>query len=294
MSAERGADAPLLGVPPQPDPARTAASRRLMPGGSGNPAVDRLGALAGRLLSVASAQVSLLTDGNSLVVAGSGLPAGMLGRELSAPDSLCTLTAQFGSPLVIDDARTDPRVRDLPRVRSGTVGCFLGVPLLDAGDRVVGALGVFDPEPRRWRDDDLDLLAELGRAVATELELTALGSDLEASQTRLDLVMQAAQVGTWSLDPATGEVVWDEASARMYAVPLHDRANSMTDVADRVHPADQDGLTRAIEGALADRGCSSTSSGWSGRTARCTGCWPAAGWSTPRARAPGWSGPTWT
>src|SRR6478609_4395477 len=101
----------------------------MLPRGAGNGGLGRLADLASRLLDAPASQVSLLTD-VQLVAAGSGLAPGVVGSQGPLEESLCTVTAAGAGPLVVADARTDDRVRDLPPVSSGQVGSYLGVPLL--------------------------------------------------------------------------------------------------------------------------------------------------------------------
>ena len=130
------------------DPRRLAAARRLQPATPGNEVLDRLSGLAARLLRTGSAQVSLLTD-VQVVAGGAGAGAqAVVGPPSRREDSLCTATARSGAPLVVADASHDSRVVDLPPVRAGAVGSYLGVPLADAQGLVVGAFCVYDQEPR--------------------------------------------------------------------------------------------------------------------------------------------------
>jgi GAF domain-containing protein len=143
------------------DPRRVVAARRLESGPEGNAVLDRLCALAARLLSAGSAQVSLLTD-MQVVVGGVGPGAdavedGPTPREAS----LCTATARTGLPFVVPDARQDERVRDLPPVDRGVVGSYLGVPLTDGHGYVIGVFCVYDAGCREWSDDQVSLLQEL-------------------------------------------------------------------------------------------------------------------------------------
>ena len=149
------------------DPRRVVAARRLEPGPQGNAVLDRLCALAARLLSAGSAQVSLLTD-VQVVVGGVGLGAdavqdGPTPRE----DSLCTVTARTGLPFVVHrrppgragarpaaggrrgggllprgavDRRARPRRRGVLRLRRGEPGVVgrPGEPAAGARDRRLG------------------------------------------------------------------------------------------------------------------------------------------------------------
>ncbi|ABS03510.1 SpoIIE family protein phosphatase [Kineococcus radiotolerans] len=203
------------------DEARVAAARRLQPaattatgrargaGQSAWPALDRLAGLAARLLGTPAAQVSLLSDVQTVPAAAGLDPQAHAGAGPLA-DSLCTVTAAGGGPLVVSDAATDERVAGLPPVTSGAVGAYLGVPLTGQDGHVVGALCVFDPAPRTWNATDVALLSDLATAVASELELSALSVDYEAARQRWQLSITAAGIGSFDWDLLTGELVWDE------------------------------------------------------------------------------------
>src|SRR5919107_5225190 len=128
VPAEARDQRPQAGVATQGVADPPAAAHRLRPGPGGNPALDRLAALASRLLGAASSQVSLLTDVQT-IAGGAGLPAGSVGSAGALVESLCTVTATSGGPLVVSDARADPRVASPRPVASGEVGAYLGVPL---------------------------------------------------------------------------------------------------------------------------------------------------------------------
>ena len=184
----------LLRAAPRP----VAAASRLAPEVTGQPSLDRLAALAAGLLGSPSAQISLLTDVQT-IAGGSGLVPGTVGAQSPLSESLCTVTARNGGALVVSDARTDARVAGLPPVTSGEVGSYLGVPLLDAAGRTVGALCVFDPVPRAWSDTDVSLLEELAAATVAELELSALAVEYNTVRVRLGLALEAAGIGSFDL-----------------------------------------------------------------------------------------------
>jgi hypothetical protein len=90
-----------------PEDARRAAVRRLETTAVGSLALQRLTALAARLVGEPSAQVSLIGE-QQVIAGGVGLAAGSLGGCSPAEESLCTVAAA-GSPaaLVVEDAATD-------------------------------------------------------------------------------------------------------------------------------------------------------------------------------------------
>lgn len=162
---------------------KVAAARWLLLLDDAQPELNRIARLAAQLLRSGSAQVSLLTDVQT-IAGGAGLPAEVIGGRTPLAESLCTVTASCGEPLIVPDARADDRVADLPPVVSGAVGSYLGVPLVTEGNRTVGAMCVFDRGPRGWSAADVALLEQLACSAAAELELAALSGEIESSRVR--------------------------------------------------------------------------------------------------------------
>ena len=237
------------------DPAGTlsaASARRLRPAAGGNPALDRLAGLAARLLAAPSSQVSLLSDVQT-VAAGVGLPAGTLGADSPLADSLCTVTATGAGPLVISDAVADERVAGLPPVVAGAVGAYLGVPLVADDGLVVGALCVYDPEPRAWSPGDVSLLEQLASSAVAELELSALTTEYETGWLLWQLAIDAARIGTfdWLVG---GALHWDDRLVELFGYERDDFPGTIEAFNDRLHPDDLPRVTAALERAVAEGG----------------------------------------
>ncbi len=234
------------------DAHRIAAAQRLVPYLPGNTTLDRLSALAARLLGTSSAQVSLLTDVQH-VAAGAGLAPGATLRDSPRADSLCTVTARDGGPLVLPDALRDERVNRLPPVASGSVGSYLGVPLRDERGQVVGSFCAYDAAARTWQDADVGVLEELAGAVIAELERMALAAEHQTISARLDLAMEAAGVGSWDWDLASGELSWDDRLLRMFGYEPDEFTSTIDGFNERLHPDDLPRVTRALEETIAGR-----------------------------------------
>ena len=235
------------------DASALGAARRLRPGQGGNPALDRLAGLAARLLGSASSQVSLLSD-VQVIAGGAGLAPGLVGGESPLEDSLCTQTAVSGHPLVIADATHDDRVSALHPVRSGEVGAYLGVPLTADDGHVVGALCVFGPAARSWSQADIALLGEIASSVVAELELSALSAEHETSQVIWELAVDAAGIGTFDWDLATGAFGWGERLLALFGYetdpdtdPAHQRIEAFN---ARLHPDDLPRVTAELHTAI--------------------------------------------
>lgn len=79
---------------------------------------------------------------------------------------------------------------------------------------------------------------------------TAATQSSELVQARLQLALEAAQMGLWDWTVTTGELVWDERSAAMYGTTLADSTGTIADVDTRVHPEDLPRVRAALRDAL--------------------------------------------
>ncbi|WP_432488504.1 SpoIIE family protein phosphatase [Kineococcus sp. SYSU DK018] len=226
------------------DAARTEAARRLV-SAPANPALQRLAHLAARMLSTSAAQVSLLTDVQT-IGAVAGQAPDLVGGTGPLADSLCTVTAAGRAPLVVQDAAADARVAALPPVTSGAVGAYLGVPLIDQDGHAVGALCVFDPVPRVWRNADVEVLTELAVAAVAELELSALSLQYEADRVRWQLAIAAGGVGSFDWDLDADVLTWDERVLELFGYSADDFDGTMRAFEERVHPDDLQRVRRLL------------------------------------------------
>jgi len=140
--------------------------------------------------------------------------------------------------LVVPDAAADPRTAEAPEVRAGALGAVLAVPLLSAG-RPAGALAVTSAAPRRWSDDEVVVLEEIAAAVVTEGQRTDLADELESSRLRWGLAIEAAGVGGFDLDVATGRLEWDDRLISMFGYDPDGFARRLEDFESRLHPEDR-------------------------------------------------------
>jgi PAS domain S-box-containing protein len=226
------------------------AVRRLESTALGSRALQRLTGLAVRLLGVDAASVSLLGDVET-VVGGDGLPSGSLGRQIPLTQSLAAVVLDAGlEPLVVPDAARDDRVAGLPPVADARVGAYLGVPLVVVDGSPVGVLAAYTRQPQTWTDGQTALLRQLADAVATELELAALGRELEAHRLRFELAIDAAEIGSFDWDLATGRLVWDDRLVEIFGYDRETFDETIDAVTRRCHPDDRERLMEALQTAI--------------------------------------------
>lgn len=137
-------------------------------------ALDRLTRWAAQALRAPEALVSLAqTDGQVVTSATApGVPTAAPGTT-----ALCALVIATRTPRAIADVR----VEDVHGEHADTVA-FVGAPLIDSNDQVLGCFCVTDTRPRPWSIHDIELVKELSISATTELELRTARAMAEREQ----------------------------------------------------------------------------------------------------------------
>ena len=164
-------------MPPAPDPApapgppRAAAlDRSGLLDSPPEPEFDRLTSLVARLARAPISAFSVVDEDRQFFKSAVGLPDEVArARETPLSHSFCRHVVAADAPLVVEDARTHPLVRDNGAVESLGGVAYLGVPVRDPDGVPLGALCAIDAEPRAWTDADLDALSELAEIAMAEL-----------------------------------------------------------------------------------------------------------------------------
>jgi len=154
-------------------PERVAALRRTgLLDTESEEAFDRISRLASQLLQAPIALLSLVDEQRQFFKSAVGLPEPWATlRETPLTHSFCHLVACTGEPLIVSDARSDPRVSDNPAIHELGVVAYLGMPLTLPGGATLGSFCVTDTRPREWSPEQVALLRELAHSVLTEIRL---------------------------------------------------------------------------------------------------------------------------
>ncbi|MDX1647830.1 MAG: PAS domain S-box protein [Longimicrobiales bacterium] len=170
-----------------------------------DPTFDRFTVLGSRLLDAPVSLVSLVDDDRQFLKSARGLPDDV--RETSLPVSFCKHVVTQEAPVVVGDAREDPRFADHPGITALDVVAYLGYPLSTPDGPVLGSFCVIDSEPRSWTEEDVDSVQKLAEAVMTEIELRrALGEVVEReealrrSEEHYRRLLRTAPNGIFALD----------------------------------------------------------------------------------------------
>jgi GAF domain-containing protein len=136
------------------------------------PSFDRLARLAAHVLNAPVALVSLVDADRQFFKSCLGLPepwASERGSPLT--HSFCQHAIASREPLLVDDAREHPILRDNLAIRDMGVIAYAGIPLIDADGHGLGTLCVIDSRPRHWTTHQVQLLSDLAASVVTEIGL---------------------------------------------------------------------------------------------------------------------------
>lgn len=119
-----------------------------------------------------------------------------------------------------------------------------------------GLLTCYSKEKNFFGKDEVSLLEETVRDIACglerldgEAERAIAQEKLAASERRLQLALDAAQMGTFELHMDTGVAVWGGMHEQLFGLAPGEFAGTFEAVLAQIHPDDRDGLLRAVDAA---------------------------------------------
>lgn len=146
---------------------------------------DRFTRLATQMLDAPVALVSIVDFDNDrqffTSACGLGEPWASQ-RQTPLTHSFCQHVVTANEPLVIEDARNHPLVRDNLAIGDLGVIAYLGIPVTAPDGTAIGALCAIDSQPRAWSDTDITRLTDLCGAVTSQIGLRAVILESESSK----------------------------------------------------------------------------------------------------------------
>ncbi len=137
-----------------------------------DPALDRFTAMVRTVLDVPVSLVSLVDADRQIFPGACGLAEPwQQQRQTPMSHSFCQHVVINAEPLIIEDARTDPRVAGNFAITDLNVIGYAGMPLTDDTGEVLGSLCAIDTAPRRWTAKELAVLSDLAAACSDMLRL---------------------------------------------------------------------------------------------------------------------------
>ena len=231
------------------------------------PTLDRVARLAARALRTPVAQVNLISSdaqvpaaafvdvdrpgpGGAPLDAADAEPGGAWRRAVSFEASYCRHVVERDGPVVIDDATNDPLVCDNRATREAGIRSYAAAPVVTPSGVVLGTVCVVDFQPRRWTAADVAALEECA-GIAGEEVAARLGaaSALRESEEWLRLALQAARLGSWSLE-LRGERLEASARCKESFGRLPDEPFGYDEFRAAVHPEDRPRVEEALRASV--------------------------------------------
>ena len=143
---------------------------------------DRVTRLVRGVLDVPVCLVSLIDEDRQVFKSAAGLAEPWATRrETPLTHSFCRHVVAADAPLVVTDARTDPRVRGNPAIDELKVVAYLGVPLRLSG-QPIGALCAIADSPRAWTEREVDLMHDFAAIIDGEIDLHRLADERDVAR----------------------------------------------------------------------------------------------------------------
>ncbi len=177
--------------------------------------------------------------------------------ETGIEDSFCRYCVLSEGPLLIDDARTEPRlagnqlVSGAPFIRS-----YMGVPIRSDDGLLLGALCAISPQPNAFRREHIMPLAMLAELAEQSLALHARTRALSLANAALQQSSQifrqaerAVNVGSWWVDLATRQLQWSDQVYDITGLELG-QSIDVRDVVQLYQPDDRAMVSKAMDDTI--------------------------------------------
>lgn len=220
---------------------------------------DDVATLAAAAFGAPIGVVNLIADGRQWFKAEVGIGR----RELPFAVSICAHALLQSELMVVADTTADIRFARNPLVTAEDGLRFYAGALLVAPDGLpIGTVCVLDRVPRPEGITDLQrmTLGVLARQVMTQLELRRVlahqnrnEKELQESERRGRLALDAAELGAWEAVPGTGQVYGDIRARRLMGHGI-DAAMSFDEYLAHVDPRDREHLAAAMAATIAGTG----------------------------------------
>lgn len=148
-------------------------------------AFDRLTKLATRITGAPVSFFSVIDADHDFFKSCYGAPEPVATARRVTGRSFCHFTVLGTAPLLVSDARTDERYKELPSVKQLGVVAYLGIPLHLASGHALGSFCVVDFQTRTWDPEQVEILAEFAKSTLREVELRIARADEHTMKDRL-------------------------------------------------------------------------------------------------------------
>jgi len=185
--------------------------------------LDEVVQQAPELVHADACAIRVLENDELVVSAAEGRGADeALGSRSPANAWLSGDVVQSRSPVVLENAGADPRLRELDPMLSGGNAAYLGVPLTGPEGAPLGVLAVYAAEPRPWRDDEVEAMLALAASASAALSNAELYQRVALEKERSFAILANIADGIVAVDREGEVVLWNDAAEKITGVPAED------------------------------------------------------------------------
>jgi PAS domain S-box-containing protein len=153
-------------------------------------------------------------------------------------------------PILVRDVREDRSLAPfhdvLAREHIASVAFF---PLLSES-RVIGKFMLYRDVPAAFGADEISAARTIGALVGFAVERTRSAADAQTQRERVLFALDAANMGTWDWDVASGQVQWSENLERIHGLPPGTFSGEFATYEREIHPEDRQRVITSLRRAL--------------------------------------------
>ena len=142
-----------------------------------------------------------------------------IAARLSCWPNLPAIVAQSRSPVALENAGADSRLRALDPILAGGNAGYLGVPLAGTEGSPRGVLAVYSAQPRTWREEEIDALLALAASTSAALANAELYQRVALERERSVAILANIADGIVAVDREGEVVLWNRAAEEITGVP---------------------------------------------------------------------------
>jgi PAS domain S-box-containing protein len=185
--------------------------------------LDEVVQQAPALVNADACAIRVLEDDELVVSAAEGRGADdALGTRSPANAWLSGDVVQSRSPVALENAGGDPRLRELDPMLSGGNAAYLGVPLAGPEGAPLGVLAVYAADPRPWRAEEVEAMLALAASTSAALSNAELYQRVALEKERSFAILANIADGIVAVDREGKVVLWNAAAEKITGVQADD------------------------------------------------------------------------
>lgn len=213
-------------------------------------AFDRVTKLVADLFDVPITLVSLVGDCRQWFKSAHGLDVPETNRGVS----FCDHVVMGEEPIVVTDARTDPRFVNNPLVTGEPfIRFYAGVPLRAYNGAILGTLCVIDRKERPTLSfREMERLGDFAAIIMAEADLRRTVVERDEARRALERAIDYSGIATWQLDTRSDRLQWRGAVAELWGADYRTALTTSEDAFERIHPDDRATVRATLDESMAN------------------------------------------